>query len=95
MIRRHLFGAALACALALTACGQPGDAPKAGQTPSELVFAILPAENQQSMAPLWPASSKIGATAVVWDSRLARYPPSNRASSRPGAPDMKASASVR
>jgi phosphonate transport system substrate-binding protein len=53
MIRRHLFAAALAAVLALSACGQAGETPKAGQAPTELVFAILPAENQQSMAPLW------------------------------------------
>jgi phosphonate transport system substrate-binding protein len=53
MIRRTLFGAALGTALALAGCNQAGDAPKAGETPKEIVFAVLPAESSKSMAPLW------------------------------------------
>ena len=65
MIRRTLFGAALAAALGLSACNQAGDAPKAGETPKEIVFSILSAENQASMQPLWQPllddlSSQIG-----------------------------------
>jgi phosphonate transport system substrate-binding protein len=54
MIRRTLIGAALLATLALAGCGENKDAPAAaGGTPKELTFAILPAEGQGSMAPLW------------------------------------------
>jgi phosphonate transport system substrate-binding protein len=54
MIRRILFGAALAAALGLAACGDQQPAPPAaGGSSNELVFAILPAEGQASMGPLW------------------------------------------
>jgi phosphonate transport system substrate-binding protein len=53
MIRRSIIaGAGLAALLALGACG--GDKkPAAEAKPKELVFSILSAENQSSMAPLW------------------------------------------
>jgi phosphonate transport system substrate-binding protein len=53
MIRRGiLMGVSLAALLALGACG--GDKkPVADAKPKELVFSILSAENQSSMAPLW------------------------------------------
>ncbi len=56
MIRPHLKGArvlaglGLAAALALGACSEQ---PTESSAPKELVFSILSAENQQSMAPLW------------------------------------------
>jgi phosphonate transport system substrate-binding protein len=53
LVRRSLFGAALLTALALGACGKPEATPAGGGKPGELVFSILSAENQQSMAPLW------------------------------------------
>jgi phosphonate transport system substrate-binding protein len=53
MTRRTLFGAALAAALALSACGKQEATPAAGGKPGELVFSILSAENQASMEPLW------------------------------------------
>jgi phosphonate transport system substrate-binding protein len=54
MIRRHLIGAALALtALGLASCGKPEQSPSAGANPKELTFAILPAEGQQSMEPMW------------------------------------------
>ncbi len=48
-----LVGVALVAALALAACGKKSAEPAAGAAPKELVFSILSAENQQSMAPLW------------------------------------------
>jgi phosphonate transport system substrate-binding protein len=54
MIRRHLIGAALIATLALAGCGDGNPAGQApGGKPGELTFAILPAEGQASMAPLW------------------------------------------
>ncbi|WP_309087901.1 phosphate/phosphite/phosphonate ABC transporter substrate-binding protein [Phenylobacterium sp.] len=54
MIRRHLIGAALVATLGLAGCGENKDAPTpVDGTPKELTFAILPAEGQASMAPLW------------------------------------------
>ena len=57
MIRRR-FGAGLAAAaafaglLGLSACSQkPSTVP--GEAPKEIVFGILPAENQASMGPIW------------------------------------------
>ncbi|MET0273886.1 MAG: phosphate/phosphite/phosphonate ABC transporter substrate-binding protein [Phenylobacterium sp.] len=57
MIRPHLprprmlAGLSLACAMALTACGEkPAEK---GSAPKELTFSILSAENQASMSPLW------------------------------------------
>jgi phosphonate transport system substrate-binding protein len=52
-VRRGVFGAALAVALALSACGKQEPTPAAGGKPGELVFSILSAENQASMEPLW------------------------------------------
>jgi phosphonate transport system substrate-binding protein len=56
MIRRTLIGAALAAAtavaLSLAACSEKKDQAAAG-APGELVFGILPAENQASMGPIW------------------------------------------
>ncbi len=53
MIRRGiLLGAGLAALMALGGCGG-GDKPTAAAKPKELVFSILSAENQSSMAPLW------------------------------------------
>lgn len=52
MIRRRMLGAlGAAAALALAACSQ--EAAPTAATPKELVFSILPAENQQSLLPLW------------------------------------------
>src|SRR5688572_8137414 len=48
MISRRV--ASLLAVLALAACGEPEQ--KAG-APTTLTFSIIPAENQQSMAPLW------------------------------------------
>jgi phosphonate transport system substrate-binding protein len=55
MIRRHLIGAALvAAALGLAGCGENSPSTQtSGGKPGELTFAILPAEGQASMAPLW------------------------------------------
>ena len=53
MIRRRLLralGLAAAAALGLTACN-PKPAP--ATPPKEIIFGILPAENQASMGPLW------------------------------------------
>ena len=53
MIRRSIIaGAGLAALLALGACGDDKK-PAAEAKPKELVFSILSAENQSSMAPLW------------------------------------------
>lgn len=56
MIRRILLGAAVAgalsAALSLAACGEKKEAAATG-APSEIVFGILPAENQASMGPIW------------------------------------------
>ena len=48
--RNLLAGFGLAAALALGACGET---PAQTETPKELTFSILSAENQQSMRPLW------------------------------------------
>ncbi len=49
--RRALFvGLSLAAALVLGSCSQK---PAATETPKEIAFSILSAENQTSMAPLW------------------------------------------
>jgi len=53
MIRRLLIGAATVAALGLSACGKQEAQPASGAKPGEIVFSILSAENQQSMAPLW------------------------------------------
>jgi phosphonate transport system substrate-binding protein len=54
MIRRQLIGAAVAiAALGLASCGKQDQAAAPGATPKELTFAILPAEGQQSMEPMW------------------------------------------
>lgn len=53
MIRRTLVGAALISTLALAGCGKKAETPASGAKPGEIVFSILSAENQQSMAPLW------------------------------------------
>ena len=53
LLRGSLIGAALVATLSLAACGKSSDSPKAGQTPKEITFSILSAENQQSMEPLW------------------------------------------
>ncbi len=51
MIRRRLLGAlGLAAVLGLASCSQKS-APAA--QPTEIIFGILPAENQASMGPLW------------------------------------------
>jgi phosphonate transport system substrate-binding protein len=51
MIARR--GIVLALALLAAACGDPEASRQTGETPAVLNFAILPAENQQSMGPLW------------------------------------------
>lgn len=53
MIRRRVIAAALglAAALSLAACNEKSQAPSGA--PKELVFGILPAENQASMGPIW------------------------------------------
>ena len=54
MIRRGiLMGAGLAALLALGACGEADKKPAAPAKPKEIVFSILSAENEASMAPLW------------------------------------------
>jgi phosphonate transport system substrate-binding protein len=54
MIRRGiLMGASLAALLALGACGNNDKKPAATAKPKEIVFSILSAENEASMAPLW------------------------------------------
>lgn len=58
MIRRRLLGAlGLAAAVAAGALALCGCSPKtetgAGAAPREIVFGILPAENQASMGPIW------------------------------------------
>jgi phosphonate transport system substrate-binding protein len=54
MIRRGiLMGASLAALLALGACGNNDKKPAAAAKPKEIVFSILSAENEASMAPLW------------------------------------------
>ncbi|HEY9216769.1 MAG TPA: phosphate/phosphite/phosphonate ABC transporter substrate-binding protein [Phenylobacterium sp.] len=45
--------ASLLAVLALAGCGQPAEDKTATTTPKTLTFSIIPAENQQSMAPLW------------------------------------------
>jgi phosphonate transport system substrate-binding protein len=55
MIRRRLLGAlalAAAVSLGLNACS-PKSQGGAGDQPKEIVFGILPAENQASMGPIW------------------------------------------
>ncbi len=52
-LRQSLFGAAMVAALGLSACGKQEAQPASGAKPGEIVFSILSAENQQSMAPLW------------------------------------------
>lgn len=51
ILRRLMACLGLTAALALASCGEKS-AP-AGQTPKELNFSILSAENEQSMLPLW------------------------------------------
>jgi phosphonate transport system substrate-binding protein len=54
MIRRGILAAAsLAAILALGACGNSDKKPAAEAKPKEIVFSILSAENESSMAPLW------------------------------------------
>ena len=54
MIRRGILtGASLAALLALGACGEAEKKPAAEAKPKEIVFSILSAENEASMAPLW------------------------------------------
>jgi len=54
MIRRGILtGASLAALLALGACGSGDKKPAAEAKPKEIVFSILSAENEASMAPLW------------------------------------------
>ncbi len=54
MIRRGILAAAgLAALLALGACGGGDKKPVAEAKPKEIVFSILSAENEASMAPLW------------------------------------------
>ena len=50
MIRRLFTGLGVAVALALGACSPKPAAPAA---PAEIVFGILPSENQASMGPIW------------------------------------------
>ena len=51
MIRRRVLGAlGLLAAVSLAACSQK---PAVPEGPKELVFGILPAENQASMGPIW------------------------------------------
>jgi phosphonate transport system substrate-binding protein len=51
---RRLFLAAISVsALALAGCGERDAQPQPGETPRELTFSILSAENQASMQPLW------------------------------------------
>ena len=54
MIRRGILAAAsLAALMALGACGNSDKKPVAEAKPKEIVFSILSAENESSMAPLW------------------------------------------
>jgi phosphonate transport system substrate-binding protein len=54
MLRRGILtGASLAALLALGACGEAEKKPAAEAKPKEIVFSILSAENEASMAPLW------------------------------------------
>jgi phosphonate transport system substrate-binding protein len=54
MIRRGiLMGAGLAALLTLGACGNGEKKPATEAKPKEIVFSILSAENEASMAPLW------------------------------------------
>jgi len=52
LTRRFTLAAVAALALGLSACGG-GDDEAATGTPSEIAFAILPAEGQASAGPLW------------------------------------------
>jgi phosphonate transport system substrate-binding protein len=54
MIRRRVVAAALglAAVLPLAACSEKPQS-NAASTPKEIVFGILPAENQASMGPIW------------------------------------------
>jgi phosphonate transport system substrate-binding protein len=54
MIRRGiLMGVGFAALFALSACGNSDKKPAAEAKPKEIVFSILSAENEASMAPLW------------------------------------------